>query len=612
MRADAVMPKSAVNWKRLTDLLDRAMNHDPHPAVRAWATKAAWQWWVWNPPVRAAVNDAWVQRLLRPESNTLVENCLRYSSHALFIANGHKANGSTQHQYKELAALFAALTKQLDSDDAALTARLGQRLVGIGATFFQTSGGDGGPGQMGYVTPGAGELMGKAALAYLEDGVQRKELDQVRLGLEGAAGVPYQPLTSFLVDYSLNGPDALRQLAANAVSDPRSVKLAAVPELIQPQLAQVLRGAAEPPRRPQISDPILNLWAKVNWVVPKTEEQQKNFFDLLIPKLDRYSSPVEVAALTDPARRAESERQMDAAWYLADRLGNVLQTNPDLHQDIVFRAYFPKAVRNPLEAHFWLASVGWLLTHRAGMPSAAAPGNPRQPDQPSADLTIKDRALQLYLDQLRPEARAETRAVAIKMANQTALRSNPEVLVALGKVLTFEKDKELRKIATNVLNQGTSKFLPEVLAVLKTEKDPSVRLEKDGTPRPTKEQLDDIVYFRDYVVPELTRQKRDDQKSCLGCHGVPGRVPSMTLRPADDFGYMPVPDLLTNYRLLQKRVDLAHPEKSKLLRKPLNIQDGQEDGHQGGRRYTPSDEGYLVLKRWAENQQRVQRAVKAP
>jgi hypothetical protein len=111
-------------------------------------------------------------------------------------------------------------------------------------------------------------------------------------------------------------------------------------------------------------------------------------------------------------------------------------------------------------------------------------------------------------------------------------------------------------------------------------------------------------------VPELTRQKRDDQKSCLGCHAVQGRVPSMTLRPADDFGYMPVSDLLTNYRLLQKRVDLAHPEKSKLLRKPLNIQDGQEDGHQGGRRYSPSDEGYLILKRWAENQKRVQQAVK--
>ena len=39
-------------------------------------------------------------------------------------------------------------------------------------------------------------------------------------------------------------------------------------------------------------------------------------------------------------------------------------------------------------------------------------------------------------------------------------------------------------------------------------------------------------------------------------------------------------------------------EASKLLRKPLNIQTGQEDGHQGGRRYNPMDRGYEVLKRW--------------
>jgi hypothetical protein len=71
-----------------------------------------------------------------------------------------------------------------------------------------------------------------------------------------------------------------------------------------------------------------------------------------------------------------------------------------------------------------------------------------------------------------------------------------------------------------VLSQGTEKFVPEVLAALKQEKHPAIRFEPDGTPKPTKEQVDDLVYFRDYVVPELTRQKRDDQRSCMGCHGV--------------------------------------------------------------------------------------------
>jgi hypothetical protein len=39
-------------------------------------------------------------------------------------------------------------------------------------------------------------------------------------------------------------------------------------------------------------------------------------------------------------------------------------------------------------------------------------------------------------------------------------------------------------------------------------------------------------------------------------------------------------------------------ENSKLLRKPLNVQTGKEDGHQGGRRYNPEDRGYQIFRRW--------------
>jgi hypothetical protein len=171
----------------------------------------------------------------------------------------------------------------------------------------------------------------------------------------------------------------------------------------------------------------------------------------------------------------------------------------------------------------------------------------------------------------------------------------------------FEKVGELKRIAENVLKQGTEKFLPELMDALRKEKDPSVSLASDGTPQPTKAQLDDVVYFRDYVMPELVRQKREDSKSCLACHAVPGKVPSLTLQPADEFGYISTSNLLANYRLMQKRVDLSNLPKSKVLRKPLNVEDAQEDGHQGGRRYTPTDEGYLLLKRWVDNQPVVQK-----
>jgi hypothetical protein len=617
MRADAVMTQAKVNFPRLTALLDQSMNRDPHPAVRAWAAKAAWQWWVWNPPVRAALNTAWIKMLERPESNALTENALRYASQALFIVNGHKANGSGEHQYKELETLFAALTKRLDEGkDPQTRLRLAQRIVGAGGTFFEMAGGDGGPGQMGYVTPGSGEMMGKAALIFLERSVAQNNLALVRAGIEGGANVPYQPLNKFLVDYSLKGPEELRQLAASAVSDPRSVSLPAVPEQVEPQMAQVRRGAMEPPRRPQVSEPILNLWARVNWNVPKTEEQQRRFFDIMIPRFDHYISTPEIQAIADPAKRTEIAREMDAAWYLSDRLGMVLEQNPDLHQEIVFRRYFPTTFRNALEEHYWIRSVDWLLTFAPAMaqPESGVKAIGFRQEPPAtvdATLTIKDRALQLYLDALKPDARPETRALAIRMANKTSLRSNPEVLRALAEALHFEKDAELRKIIENVLKQGTEKFLPDLLNTLKAEKHASIAFNTQGEPQPTKAQVEDILYFRDYVMPEMSRQKRSDQQSCVGCHGVEGRVPSFYLRPPDKFGYLPVNDLIFNYRVAQSKVKLTDLEKSKFLRKPLNIQDGQEDGHQGGRRYAPNDPGYLLLKKWVNNQPNVMAATRA-
>ena len=614
MRADAVLPAARVSWNRLNFLFDRGLNRDPHPAVRAWTAKAAWQWWVWNPPVRAAVNAAWVTLLTRPESDALVENSVRYSSQALFIANGHKANGSGEQQYKELATLFAALTAKLDGPgDPEAKTRLASRLVGIGATYYTTSGGDGGPGQMGYATPGSGEMMGKAALAYLAAAEKRTDMTALRVGLEGAANVPYQPLTDFLVNYSLRGPDELRQLASSAISDPRSVSLAAVPELVEPQLAQVMRGAMEPPRREQVSDPILNLWSRVNWVIPRTTEQQRSFFSLIIPRLDAYYTPDQLNAMTDPAKRTEVEKTQEANRYLADRLGDVLKENPDLHQRIVLTSYFPEMFTNPLQELYWLPSVEWILTFSGDDTQPAVKAKtvvfqqPAPPQQPDPVLTVKDRALQLYLDALRPTADPKEQAIAIRMANKTALRSNPEVIRALSELAKTEKTEELKVIIANVLKQS-SDFLPSLKAELKKERNPAVAFDAAGEPVLTKVQTDDILYFRDYVLPELTRQKRSDQQACMGCHGLPGRVPSLSLHAPDKFGFMPVADVLANYRALQQRVNLTDIDRSKLLRKPLNIQDGKEDGHQGGRRYAPGDPGYLILRHWVESQPEVQKA----
>ena len=52
--------------------------------------------------------------------------------------------------------------------------------------------------------------------------------------------------------------------------------------------------------------------------------------------------------------------QLDADWYIADRMGKMLAANPDLHTETLL-ARIPTAVKNPLEAHFWLPSVSWVF-----------------------------------------------------------------------------------------------------------------------------------------------------------------------------------------------------------------------------------------------------------
>jgi hypothetical protein len=61
----------------------------------------------------------------------------------------------------------------------------------------------------------------------------------------------------------------------------------------------------------------------------------------------------------------------------------------------------------------------------------------------------------------------------------------------------------------------------------------------------------------------------------------------------------------TNYRTLLERINPRDVEQSKLLRKPLNVQTGEEDGHQGEMRYRPGDRGYEILKRWVQDAERL-------
>ncbi len=604
VRGDAVMTKPRFDRAQLTRLLDRALNDDPHPGVRAWAAKAAWQWWVWNPPMRAAIQQAWTRKLLAPEPNALVENCFRYQSHALFIANGHKANGSEEHQYKELTALFKTLEQKLDDATLpeAVKDRLARRLVAIAATFYASAGGDGGPGQMGYITEGSVEMMGKATMRLWNKTIA-SDLPELRLVMEGAANVAYQPLQDRIIDYSTHGPEELRTLAAAAVSDPSAVTLPAVQEKVEPLVEQIHRGAQDYDRRQTLAQPVLRLFARAKWAVPKTTEQRELLYRLLIPKHSAEPSAAELKKIIDAAEAAVRPMGLpDADWYIADRMGATLAANSDLHTDVLLR-FIPGATKNPLTGHFWLPSVAWVTSYGDGIPEIDSANN--QPSSPEIAAT-RSRAIELYLQMLRPDAPVMSRNIAFRLANLTALRQNPAVQQALRKLLETERNDAAR----NALRGSDPQvWMTDLQDAVKREPLAAALKDAQGQPSLTPQFLASFRYFSDYVAPELNRNQRMDEMSCMKCHAVPGRVPSMELAGPDGAGYWSMPKMLKNYLILQQRVNLADIEQSKLLRKPLNVQTGKEDGHQGGRRYLPAERGYQIIRRWALDQPRVMQSL---
>ena len=84
------------------------MSHDASPAVRAWAARAAWNWWVWNPPIRQPLNEAFLTMLQTPEPSHLAENAKRYQLQALLIVNGNRSSANYDNPYPELADLLEA------------------------------------------------------------------------------------------------------------------------------------------------------------------------------------------------------------------------------------------------------------------------------------------------------------------------------------------------------------------------------------------------------------------------------------------------------------------------------------------------------------------------
>ncbi|HUQ95850.1 MAG TPA: hypothetical protein VM120_29505 [Bryobacteraceae bacterium] len=550
MRADAVMPRSNAGFARLGGLLDHMMNADPHPAVRAWGTRAAWNWWIWNPPVREKVNQAVMATLEREEPVWLVEEAKRYQLEALFIANGQKANGSKEQQYRELSTLFERISKRLDQNPPD---RMVDRLVAIAGTFYSQSGGDGGPGQMGYVTPHAAAMMGKAAMAYWTRAEKSKDQAAIRFAIESAANVMHDPLQKRLLEYSGSGPEQLRTLAATSISDPRIITLPGTQEFMEPLMEQIYRGAGEPERRGELVGPILKLFSRARWNLPKTDEQQNIFYKLLLPRFAPERGTI--AENTRPPQQMEKD---STDWYVARSLAGVVHSNPDLQTDMLLRQ-MPVEFRTPMDRAFWLPGLAWLLRYGLAIPEVGV-----APEGGRIAAEQKDRIAALYVQTLEDSAAdPRLRGAALALASDVMVRQHPKVAPVL------------RKLRPAYYAEDP----PEAKAL-------------------TADWKKNWDYFQQWVAPEMMKPNREDQLSCLDCHAVAGRVPSMELAGAEPGGFLSKPALWKNYRILIERVNETAVETSKLLRKPLNVQSGKEDGHQGGVRFNPNDRGYEILRRW--------------
>ena len=745
-RADLAGPRSSVDRNALADLFRAAML-DPFPGVRAYAFKAAWRWWVWNPALRQRINRGWVDALLAEEPNAHAENALRYSTASMLIVNGQIANqtgtDNRPQQYRELEDLYTMLSAahRNAGDRLELFER---RLAAVAATHFEERGNDGGPGQLGYSTPGATEVVGSILLSVYRDRESDGAVPWRSIALQGAANVNFRPLQEHL--FALLRSDDLDQVAAaaKALSNPRAFQLAARKDTILP-LLDSLDAFLRAGRRDD-AEALARFLSRVRWEFPEGDEAvEGEFFELLVPPAQ--APPVASAPFLF-GRPAPSEAgSPDISNERAVLLGKVLGNNPTLQR----RAAFDHVGGDP---RFWLPSTEWMLRFQEGGPTLedavegateaedlkvleltggrttrqlvtdglasrntilwwreGLPGNhltfeleapeagpyeivaaflhdremgtvqPLLNDEPFGDpmdfyrpdltapgpvslgvhsfeqgpnqLTFrmvganpdaernyifgldyiklepgetagslftkddlgidvidpiteaKDSLIRMFTSWFAADSPEEVRKEAIALANKTALRRHPEVLKALAAWIEHEPSPVYRTRIENILNSDDKVYGAKLRELIQQESEG----QRSGEVRPLEasdEWIADIIRFRDYVFTEMTRIDPKDNRACISCHGVPGRVPTLYLEPPDAAGYIPPEGLLGNYRRMQQRVDLHDVEKSKFLRKPLNIQSGEEDGHQGGVRYKPDDAGYQIIREWVLDQAKLQ------
>ncbi len=737
-----------VDLSELAALLTAGMV-DSHPGVRAYAFKAAWHWWVWNPPMREPISRAWMDALLRDEKEAHVEMALRYSTISLFVVNGQVNNITggkyLDQQYTELSDLYRDLDGWREGAPPADRRRLDRRLVAMAASHYMERANQQSPGQFAYSTPGATELYGKAVLS-----IYRNETDGPipwkTIALEGARNITHKPLQDAILGLLLAADPASVAIAARALSNPGELSLPARRESLEP-LLRVMRQFSRRGQRKD-ADGVANFLARVRWDFEGVDAaQEEAFYRLLLGLEDSGRASLEGVPRGLAGEPAPSSRAEPAEDAYAPLVARILGENRSLHR----REAFEQLAGDP---RLWLDSTEWMLAFRDGdatveeavegaveaeelevaeltfgrtteqmisggiasnngaliweegkvgahvsfalhVPAAgryellgaflygashgtvemSIGGQPVleevdffRPDMtstgpmplgafnleegralftvkmlgtnPEAEpefkfgldylkltpregpqtlftkdergldvidpiMAAKARVVQMFVNWFSAGVPLETRLFAAKLAGSPSLRRNPEVRKAVAAHVQRETDPSIQVRLNNLLASDEAQFGSELRKLIASGS--SDRTESTGRRLEASDEfVADILHFRDHAFAEMNRISDRDDKACISCHGVPGRVPTLYLNAPDSAGHIGAAELLANYRKLQARVDLAEPESSLLLRKPLNVQTGQEEGHQGGLRYEPEDEGFRVLREWVLKQAAMQ------
>ena len=734
-----------VDLSELAGILTAGMV-DPHPGVRAYAFKAAWHWWVWNPPMREPLNQAWIDALFREEPEAHVDMALRYSTISLFIVNGQVNNITREQfaaqQYPELASLFRELLVWRETAPPERRRLLDRRLTAMAASHYMERANQQSPGQFAYSTPGATELFGKAVLAVYRDEAQA-DAPWRSIALEGARGVTHKPLQDTILSLLQTADPNIVAIAARALANPGELSLPARHGALAP-LLEVLRLYADTDREDE-ADALAGFLARVKWDFDGlSEAEEAQFYRLLLD----LSSPRAAAGAPTSAvlgKPAPTDGLTLGESPYAPLVARILGENRSLHRKQAFSHL-------SADPRLWLDSTEWMLAFREGSETVAeaVTGAVEAEDLEVAALTFgrtTDQAIpggvasangaliweegkvgahisfavpvprpgkyellgailhgashgivriefdgELVLDQadfyreevtstgpmrmgvfdlpgnrallkvtmlgtnaeaepefkfgldyvklapwegaqsqftkddsgvevidpiaaakrqvvgmfvrwFSPNSSVETRELAAKLASSPALRRNPEVRKAIVAYVENETVNTIRRRLENLLASDDERYGTELRKLI------AARGESNGGRLEASDEfVEDVLYFRDHVFAELNRISELDNRACISCHGVPGRVPTLYLNPPDDAGHIEAGDLLENYRKLQARVDLNDPERSLILRKPLNLQTGQEEGHQGGVRYEAGDAGYATLHTWVLRQVGLQAA----